>query len=130
MKKRLLLLVPCILLLLGFLTACTGSGTTSEQTAEQKIAGTTWSMEDNSALEGLIDIDLPFGMGDLVTVRFDDNGRGVVKVLNQNLNFSWNVQGGKIVMAFDGKESKIMDFYLDDDSLVLKSFGLNINLKH
>ncbi len=131
MKKRLLLLVPCILLLLGFLTACTG-GTVSGQTAEQKLAGTTWTgeIEDESDVNGLIDIDLPFDMGKLITLRFDSDGTGSLKILNQTQNFTWNVNGNQVILNFDFFGKRAMNFYLDGDKLVLRGTGININLSH
>ena len=132
MKKRILLLVPCLLLLLGLLTACGGSVQT-DQTAEQKLAGTTWSGEvkSDSDLNGLIDIDLPFDMGKLITLRFNSNGTGYMEFLNKTQNFTWNVNGKQVTLRFTGgSRERTLNFNFNGDSLTLQGTHINIRLNH
>ncbi len=131
MKKRILLFIPCLLLLLGVLTACGGSVQT-DQTAEQKLAGTTWSGEVKSVsdLNGLIDIDLPFDMGKLITIRFNADKTGYIQILNKTQNFTWDARGSQITIKSTAFKTRTLNFHLDGDSLVLRGTGININLKH
>lgn len=134
MKKRILLLIPCILLALGLLTACGGNGSQSSEAVEQQLINATWegNAKDTS---GFLVINLPFTDKDLVTIKFDSdsNGKtGYISVLNQKVDFTWKVTDGKVVLTF-GNLIHIplnYEFSLDGDSLTLKGTGININLKH
>lgn len=132
MKKRLLLLVPCILLLLGFLTACTGSASVQTNETAQKLAGTTWESDDDSDVNGLISINLPFDMGNLFTLKFNSNGTGYLTTLNKNHNFTWVANGDLVRITFEGTnifgDPRSLNFSLDGDSLILRGTGININL--
>lgn len=134
MKKKLLILVPCFLLLLGLLTACGGSG--SPDAVEQKLVNATWTtqVEDSDDFKGLIDIDLPFDLGNLVTIKFDSDGTGYISIgekLPVKVNFDWEVNGGqielKLVTGIGSRDLKL-NFRLDDNALRLNGTGININL--
>ena len=135
MKKRILLLVPCLLLVLGLLTACgSNGGGQSDKAVEQKLISATWEgkAEDFS---GLVSIGLPFHNSNLVTIKFDsdtNNKTGYISVLDQRMNFTWNVKGNKIVLKFGNIIHIPLDytFSLDDNSLTLTGIGVDINLKH
>ena len=129
MKKRILLLVPCILLLLGLLTACSGNGGQTSQTAEEKLTNTTWTGEVEDA-SGLIDINLPFDMGKLITIRFNADKTGYIQILNKTQNFTWDARGSQITIKSTAFKTRTLNFHLDGDSLVLRGTGININLKH
>ena len=75
MKKRILLLIPCLLLALGLLTACGDNGSQSSGSIENQLTSATWSTSVGSLedFEGLIDIKLPFELGNLVKINFDSN---------------------------------------------------------
>lgn len=136
MKKRILILVPCILLILGLLTACDGTGGQTSQTAEQQLTNTTWStrVEDKDDFQGLIDIDMPFGLGDLVTLKFNADKTGYLQIGETGLikfDFTWVVSGSQINLKFGsaiGNRSSNLTFHLDDNSLRLKGTNININL--
>ena len=141
MKKRILLLVPCLLLLLGLLTAC--GGTESSEAVEDKLVNATWTtqVEDpddfkgfSDDFKGFIDIDMPFGLGNLVTLKFNSDKTGYIQIGETGLikfNFDWVVSGRQINLKFDsaiGDHSSNLTFQLDDTSLRLKGKNININL--
>lgn len=134
MKKKLLILVPCFLLLLGLLTACGGSG--SPDAVEQKLVNATWTtqVEDSDDFKGFIDIDMPFGLGNLVTLKFNSDKTGYIQIGETGLvkfNFDWVVSGSQINLKFDsaiGDHFSNLTFQLDDTSLRLKGKNININL--
>ena len=133
MKKRILLLIPCILLALGLLTACGGNGSQSSEAVEQQLINATWegNAKDTS---GFLVINLPFTDKDLVTIKFDSdsNGKtGYIAVLDHHLNFTWKVQGDKVVLTFDNLIHIPLSykFSLDDGTLSLTGKGIDINLK-
>ena len=141
MKKRILLLVPCLLLLLGLLTAC--GSTESSEAVEDKLVNATWTtqVEDSDdfkgfsdAFKGFINIDMPFGLGNLVTLKFNSDKTGYIQIGETGLikfNFDWVVSGRQINLKFDsaiGDHSSNLTFQLDDTSLRLKGKNININL--
>ena len=134
MKKRILLLVPCLLLLLGVLTAC--GSTESSEAVEDKLVNATWTtqVEDSDDFKGFIDIDMPFGLGNLVTLKFNSDKTGYIQIGETGLikfNFDWVVSGRQINLKFDsaiGDHSSNLTFQLDDTSLRLKGKNININL--
>ena len=141
MKKRILLLVPCLLLLLGLLTAC--GGTESSEAVEDKLVNATWTtqVEDpddfkgfSDDFKGFIGIDMPFGLGNLVTLKFNSDKTGYIQIGETGLikfNFDWVVSGRQINLKFDsaiGDHSSNLTFQLDDTSLRLKGKNININL--
>lgn len=134
MKKRILLFIPCLLLLLGFLTACGGSE--SPDAVEQKLVNATWTtqVEDSDDFKGFIDIDMPFGLGNLVTLKFNSDKTGYIQIGETGLvkfNFDWVVSGSQINLKFDsaiGDHFSNLTFQLDDTSLRLKGKNININL--
>ena len=134
MKKRILLLVPCLLLLLGVLTAC--GSTESSEAVEDKLVNATWTtqVKDPDDFKGFIDIDMPFGLGNLVTLKFNSDKTGYIQIGETGLikfNFDWVVSGRQINLKFDsaiGDHSSNLTFQLDDTSLRLKGKNININL--
>ena len=134
MKKRILLLVPCLLLLLGVLTAC--GSTESSEAVEDKLVNATWTtqVKDSDDFKGFIDIDMPFGLGNLVTLKFNSDKTGYIQIGETGLikfNFDWVVSGRQINLKFDsaiGDHSSNLTFQLDDTSLRLKGKNININL--
>ena len=135
MKKRILLLIPCILLALGLLTACgSNGGGQSSEAVEQQLISAKWNGQAKDS-SGLIKIGLPFFTDkDLITIKFDSdsNGKtGYIAVLDHHLNFTWKVQGDKVVLTFDNLIHIPLSykFSLDDGTLSLTGKGIDINLK-
>ena len=134
MKKRILLFIPCLLLLLGVLTAC--GSTESSEAVEDKLVNATWTtqVEDPDDFKGFIGIDMPFGLGNLVTLKFNSDKTGYIQIGETGLikfNFDWVVSGRQINLKFDsaiGDHSSNLTFQLDDTSLRLKGKNININL--
>ena len=141
MKKRILLFIPCLLLLLGVLTAC--GSTESSEAVKDKLVNATWTtqVEDpddfkgfSDDFKGLIDIDLPFDLGNLVTIKFDSDGTGYISIgekLPVKVNFDWEVNGRQIDLKLRtgiGSRDLKMNFRLDENALRLNGTGININL--
>lgn len=136
MKKRILLFIPCLLLLLGVLTAC--GSTESPEAVEDKLVNATWTtqVEDSDDFKGLIDIDIdhPFDLGNLVTIKFDSDGTGYISIgekLPVKVNFDWEVNGRQIDLKLRtgiGSRDLKMNFRLDENALRLNGTGININL--
>ena len=129
MKKRILLLIPCILLALGLLTACggKGSGVTGSDQPDDTIKEQLIKFDWEGSASGDGSISLPFGLGDLLTFEFNEDRTGSLSFLkNINLlkfDFKWTVQDGEICLDFDHTIGD-MSFYMNKDTLVLKTNGL------
>ena len=137
MKKRILLLIPCLLLALGLLTACGDNGSQSSGSIENQLINAKWTttVDNEEDFKGLIDIDLPFDLGKLVTIKFDSNKTGYIQIGQTGLvkvGFTWSVVSGEQVnLKFGsgiGDHSFDLTFHLDKDSLSLKGSGIDINL--
>ena len=140
MKKRILLLVPCLLLALGLLTACGSNGSGGQSTGElkNKLTQYTWQGSAEST-SGNIGIGLPFGLGKLIDIKFDDNGTGYITFLEGGpaMHFYWHITDDEVRLSFNKDEGYLpfkLNFSMNDHSLTLKGTGLlsgiNINLKH
>ena len=140
MKKRILLLIPCILLALGLLTSCGDNGSQSSGSIENQLTRATWSTSVGSLedFEGLIDIKLPFELGNLVKINFDSNGKGSISVFENSplplspINFQWDIKSGnQITLTFDssfGGKPIDLNFTLDGNGLKLTGPDINIKL--
>ncbi len=135
MKKRILLLVPCLLLALGLLTACgsNGGGQTSGS-IENQLINATWEGKAKDA-SGLIKILFPLLDDDaeLISIKFDSESNsktGYISVLNQKVDFTWNIKDkDHIVLTFENSILPLsLDFRLNGDSLSLTGNGINIKL--
>ena len=85
MKKRILLLIPCILLALGLLTACgdNGSGSMSDEAIKNHLINVEWEGKGSSS-SGTGIIGLPFDLGNLLKFKFNDDGTGSVTILENS----------------------------------------------
>ena len=141
MKKRILLLVPCLLLVLGLLTACgSNGGGQSSGSIENQLTSATWStnVDDPDNFKGLVDIKLPFDLGNLVKINFDSNGKGSISVFENSplplppINFQWDIKSGnQIALTFDsffGGKPIDLNFTLDGNGLRLTGPDINIKL--
>ena len=134
MKKRILLLIPCILLALGLLTACGDNGSQSSGSIENQLINAEWKGNADTS-SGLINIGLPiFDLSDIITIKFDSdsngNKTGFISVLNQKVDFTWNIKDkDHIVLTFENSILPLsLDFRLNGDSLSLTGTGINIKL--
>lgn len=136
MKKRILLLVPCLLLVLGLLTACgSNGGGQSDDAAEQQLFNTTWQskVDENTKLGGLINIDSSF-WGDILTIKFDDDHTGYIGIFEDSkfhIDFNWKVNKNQIVLTFNkaGFIPIHINFRLANGRLILEGNNFNIDLK-
>ena len=140
MKKRILLLVPCLLLVLGLLTACGDNGSQSSGSIENQLVNANWSttVDNKDDFKGLIDINLPFDLGNLVKINFDSNGKGSISVFENSplplppINFQWDIKSGnQIALTFDsffGGKPIDLNFTLDGNGLRLTGPDINIKL--
>ena len=130
MKKRILLLIPCILLALGLLTACgdNGSGVTGSDQPDNTIKEQLVKFDWEGKASGDGQVSLPFGLGDLLTFEFNDDGTGSLSFLEDidllNFDFTWTVQDGEICLDFKQSTFGDMSFYMNKNTLVLKTTGL------
>ncbi|GJN65261.1 hypothetical protein [Faecalibacterium gallinarum] len=134
MKKRILLLIPCILLALGLLTACGDNGSQSSGSIENQLINAKWesSISNDTKLGGLIDIDSH--LGDILTIKFEKNGTGYIDILKNSgfqITFNWEVNQAtkQIKLTFDkaGFIPFNLNFQLDPSGLVLD--GTNFKIK-
>ncbi len=141
MKKRILLLIPCLLLALGLLTACggNGSGVTGSDQPDNAIKEQLINFDWEGEASGDASIGLPFGLGDLLTFEFDEDGTGSLSVLKDidllKFDFKWTVQDGEICLEFEHNIIGDMYFYMNKNALILKTTGIlpieiTLNPKH
>ena len=131
MKKRILLLIPCLLLALGLLTACGGNGSqSSDEDAENKLTSSKWSatIDEASEFNGILNLESSF-LGEILDINFEDNGTGYISILGNSdhaLNFNWYIKDNKIQLKI-GKIGYIpfeLDFSMNNSSITLKGTGL------
>ena len=141
MKKRILLLIPCILLALGLLTACgsNGSGVTGSDQPDNTIKEQLVKFDWEGKASGDGQVSLPFGLGDLLTFEFNDNRTGSLSFLKGidlcNIDFEWTVKDGEICLEFEHNIIGDMYFYMNKNALILKTTGIlpieiTLNPKH
>ena len=131
MKKRILLLIPCILLALGLLTACgdNGSGSMSDEAIENHLINVEWEGKGSSS-SGTGSIGLPFDLGNLLKFKFKNDGTGSVTILENSagtssFQFYWTVEDGFVNITFKDTLLNIFKFKLTitDNKLNLKADG-------